>query len=730
MLKNVKISTQIAAGFAVIILMLVLLGAFSWKQLSRLDSVQQQGALASQQAIMASDIAIGAQRAGNAVIRFMNVPLPETGDEVISTMTSVHSLAAELGRNGNVQASTLMRLKDRHVQETRALIDRKLEHHRVRADLSTLGVEHRRGIGGLKDSLDQRGARDEAFLALAASDSLLVARIRVERFLDGGSEADFDSATAPYEAVLDSLTRLGDMSLTPGERDMLATAAAGVTRFWQIAGELRSMELQSRDDLAQVEATSAEVNALVSAIRTQELENAAASEADALGLMGSTMTSILAGVLSAIILGGSIASWIALSIGRRLKRTSQQTEMLAQGDLSITIQGTEGANEVATMARALQVFKTNAIERARLAEVARRSEAEVSASREQEMTKQARVVREIGDGLTRLAAGDLSQNIPSTADDPFPAEYEGLREAFNALLNSLAGTIARVSDVAEQVRTGSQEITAAAQDLSSRAETQAATLEESAAALNELSESVRSTAERARAAEQVSRENRDIAAIGANVVKDAVTAMRGIEKSSEQITRIIAVIDDIAFQTNLLALNAGVEAARAGEAGRGFAVVASEVRGLAQRASESAREIKALISESAVQVEAGSSLVGRTGDSLAQILGKAEEVSEQITAIAAAAHEQAIGLGEINAGVNQLDQVTQQNAAVAEETTAAAASLQQQSDELMREISGFRTGGRQHQAATAKPRVVGTRSESSAPPARVANSRDNQFFEF
>ena len=363
MLKNVKISTQIAAGFAVIIVMLVLLGAFSWKQLSRLDGVQQQGANAGQQAISASDIAIGAHRAANAVIRFMDVPMPETGDEVISTMTSVHSLAEELGRNGNAQAGALMRLKDRHLQETRALIDRKLEHHRVRADLSALGVEHRRGIGGLKESLDQRGARDEAFLALTASDSLLVARVRIDRFLDGGSEAEFDSATAPYEAVLDSLTRLGDMSLTPAERDMLATVAAGVARFWQTAGELRSMELQARDDLAQVEATSAEVNAIVSEIRTQELENAAASEAYALGLMGSTMTSILAGVLSAIILGGSIATWIALSIGRQLKQTSQQTETLARGDLSIAIQGTKGANEIATMARALEVFKTNAIER-------------------------------------------------------------------------------------------------------------------------------------------------------------------------------------------------------------------------------------------------------------------------------------------------------------------------------------------------------------------------------
>lgn len=730
MLKNVRISTQIAAGFTVIILMLVLLGAFAWRQLSRLDEVQHRGAAASEQAITASEIAIGAQRAGNAVARFQRDPSSENGEAIIEAMTTVRNLSAELSRLGNTGAGALMRLKERHLGETRLLIEERTEHHRVRETMSALGVEHRRGIGGLKDALDQRGAREEAFLALAASDAFLVTRIRLDRFFDGGTVEDFDSATAPQEAVLDHLTRLGELSLTPAERGMLTTASEGVTRFWQTALELRTLEEEARAALAQVEATSEEVHVLVASIQAEEVANAEAAEGYALRLMDSTMTSILAGVLISIAVGGLIAAAIALSVGRRLKRVSRQTETLAEGDLSIDIDGTEGANEIATMARALGVFKTNALERERLSEVARAAEAEASAAREQQMKKQARVVQEIGAGLNRLAAGDLTQDIRNDAADPFPAEYDGLREAFNALVGSLSGTISRVADVAEQVRTGSQEITAAAQDLSGRAETQAATLEESAAALNELNESVRATAERARAAEQVSRDNRDIAARGVGVVKEAVTAMQGIEKSSDQITRIIAVIDDIAFQTNLLALNAGVEAARAGEAGRGFAVVASEVRGLAQRASESAREIKALISESAMQVELGSGLVGRTGESLAQILGKAEEVSEQITAIAAAAHDQAIGLGEINAGVNQLDQVTQQNAAVAEETTAAAASLQQQSDDLMSEISGFRTATRAHQAPAAKPRAVEPDWGTRPPAARAVNGRSNQFLEF
>lgn len=730
MLKNIKIATQVAGSFGLVILMLILLGTFFWTRLDHLEDVSVKEAEANTQLVIASEIATDVALAGQAVLRFMTDSTPELGDSVIAAMDNTRQKAAQLAATGSAYARDLVALKNRHEAEAQALIERRLEHARLQEELAAIGVQSRRALGALKDALARRSAGEEAYLALSASEGFLVSRIRVDRFIAGGTSEDFDSARPQHEMAQQAINRLGGMTLNQAERAQLEEAAGGVAAFWPLAEQLRDVELDVRAALQRLAETTAEVKALVAVIQEEERRTASDLDELAASIMHGTTLSILAGVLVAIVLGAAIAAGIALPLSRRLSRSADQTERLAHGDLSVEIDGAEGSNELAKMARALEVFKQNEIERLRLAEAARKAEDEQSARREDEMRRQARVVRDIGDGLNRLAKGDLTHSIASPATDPFPAEYDSLREAYNSVLHSLSGTLGRIADVADQVRNGSAEISSAAQDLSGRAEAQAATLEQSAAALNELNESVRSTAERARNAEHVSRENRSIAESGVTVVQDAVVAMKGIEKSSEQITRIIGVIDDIAFQTNLLALNAGVEAARAGEAGRGFAVVASEVRGLAQRASESAREIKSLISESAAQVQTGSALVGRTGASLAQILSKAQEVSEQITAIAAAAQEQSIGLGEINTGVNQLDQVTQQNAAVAEETNAAAAALQQQSHDLLQEIAGFQTGSARAPRTQLVARHAHASPAADAKPLRVAAGSSRSLAEF
>ena len=270
-------------------------------------------------------------------------------------------------------------------------------------------------------------------------------------------------------------------------------------------------------------------------------------------------------------------------------------------------------------------------------------------------------------------------------------------------------------------------IGAAADDLSKRTEQQAASLEETAAALDQITATVRRTAEGAQQASRAVSVARTDAERSGVVVKEAVSAMARIESSARQISQIIGVIDEIAFQTNLLALNAGVEAARAGDAGRGFAVVASEVRALAQRSADAAKEIKSLISASSQEVETGVKLVGDTGDSLSGIVAKVLEISDLVGEIAASAQEQAGGLNEVNAAVNQMDTVTQQNAAMVEESTAASHSLAVETAELTRLVSQFDIGARTApllaRRPTVQPVLRAKATPSRATPGRAAPVR-------
>lgn len=300
--------------------------------------------------------------------------------------------------------------------------------------------------------------------------------------------------------------------------------------------------------------------------------------------------------------------------------------------------------------------------------------------------QQSAVVDGLRVGLTQLSKGDLTFSI----EKEFAQEYEQLRSDFNGAIDSLRAAMSSVVDNSDMIRGETNEISKAADDLSRRTETQAATLEETAAALDEMTSSVTSAADGAGMARQMVTEARDNAEASGEVVREAVEAMSEIASSSKQISKITSVIDDIAFQTNLLALNAGVEAARAGDAGRGFAVVATEVRDLAQRSSDAAREINTLISASEGHVKRGVDLVDQTGDALRGIFDRVSEISTQVGEIAVSAEEQSRGLAEINTAVNQLDQVTQQNAAMFEETTAASHALTSEAENLTNTMAQFK----------------------------------------
>ncbi|MDO6589595.1 methyl-accepting chemotaxis protein [Loktanella sp. D2R18] len=384
-------------------------------------------------------------------------------------------------------------------------------------------------------------------------------------------------------------------------------------------------------------------------------------------------------IVSAVIAAmAAILGWLtARSVVVPLNRLEQSMHAVADHKYDDPVDDQYREDEIGQLSKSLVALRDKLC----VAEAADQAQKEI----QQEQTL---VVNRLSTALTNLADGDLTQKLST----PFSETYDKLRLDYNRTLETLHATISSVVHGTRGIQTRSDEMSKSSDELSRRTENQAATLEETAAALDELTASVSAAASGAKEVESIVAHAQSDADASETVVHNAVTAMTEISGSSTEISQIIGVIADIAFQTNLLALNAGVEAARAGEAGRGFAVVASEVRALAQRSSEAARQIKELISGSSEQVDRGVTLVGQAGDVLTRIANHIGHISSLMSDIAAGAAEQSTGLGEINIGVTQLDQVTQQNAAMVEEATAGSHALTTQATQLSTLVEKFKIG--------------------------------------
>ncbi len=371
-------------------------------------------------------------------------------------------------------------------------------------------------------------------------------------------------------------------------------------------------------------------------------------------------------------------------------------QRILKGDYETAVDAVNRSDEIGDMARSVELFRTAAVEKRDLERSAATSRSENEAERAASEAARAEEARQVqsavtalGQGLNRLSEG----NLTATIDQPFRNDLETLRQDFNHTVEKLQSVLSSVRDNSSSIQSNGQQMRGAADDLAKRTEQQAASLEETSAALDQITVTVRTATQRAEEASQMVGETRTNAEESGRIVREAVEAMARIENASSEIGKIINVIDEIAFQTNLLALNAGVEAARAGEAGKGFAVVAQEVRELAQRAAGAAKDIKVLVGRSSNEVGTGVRLVQETGEALGRIGSDVVRINEHMTSIVMAAREQSTGLQEINTAIGQLDQMTQQNAAMVEETNAASHTLAQDAEGLTALIGQFQLRG-------------------------------------
>jgi methyl-accepting chemotaxis protein len=459
--------------------------------------------------------------------------------------------------------------------------------------------------------------------------------------------------------------------------------------------------------------------------------------------MRNTMLLVALGLLAGTAL---LALLFARQITRPLAGLTRAMTALAGGDLSVDVRDTGRTDEIGNMAKAVLVFKQNALKVGELGETARETEARRRAERAQMMHE---LQNAFGEVVGAAIAGDLSRRVTAQfADDELnilagrvnelvstvdrgiaetgsvlsalartdlthrvTGSYEGafaqLKDDTNAVAVRLTEIVGGLRSTSRALRTATGEILAGANDLSERTTKQAATIEETSATMEELSGTVVRNAERAHEASEVAGSVRRTAEEGGEVMTKATQAMERISASSGKISNIIGLIDDIAFQTNLLALNASVEAARAGEAGKGFAVVAVEVRRLAQSAAQASAEVKVLIEQSGTEVKGGSKLVAEAAAKLEAMLGAARSSSEMMGGVARQSREQAAAIEEVNTAVRQLDEMTQHNAALVEQTNAAIEQTEAQASELDRVVDIFQLDPAASTAPAPEARPVG-----------------------
>lgn len=682
-MSSASITTRIGVGFFLLGAILASVLGYSYYSVNKLGTTFKEYRQTARQTLFVNDVIEDLFEARIAALKYREQPSTENAEDVQNNIAEIteavqdlslfegqDSYQERLAESGNLAVSYKAAFRD--LMATQSTTQAILNANMASGDAIYTALTEL--------SLDARNTRN-AFLQFRVGQlyqSFAEARSLTAQYVLSTREEYIQSAVAEINETMTEIEEIRSLTRNENQAQFVEDMSSEIVTYKSKAEELKvSVEAELAIATGQLDQIGPALQNKLEEILNSVVDRQNTLGPDGAALVGSVISSMpIVGAASLIfaMIGAFLSGrWVSVP----LKRLVEKTRQLAEGNVDIKISGAEHKHELGQLAQALLVFRQAHIDR----------DAQIKEGAERARAEQANVVQALQAGLMGLADGDLTKRI----EQEFPSDYEQLRLDFNETIDRLHSTIQSVIEATGEIRNGAGEITSSSEDLTRRTENQAATLEETAAAVEEMTVNLKATAKGAAQTNAHMADAKKSAGDGHTIVKETIEAMNEIQTSSKQISQIIKVIEDIAFQTNLLALNAGVEAARAGESGRGFAVVASEVRVLAQRSSEAAKEIKELIENSAKTVTTGASLVEKTGTALNEIVEVVNQVSTLVAEIDTGTNEQSTGIDEINTAVTQLDQVTQQNAAMAEEAHAACAVLTKETDELGELTKQFKT---------------------------------------
>jgi methyl-accepting chemotaxis protein len=739
-MKGLTVKKRIYWGFALILVLLVIVGGLAIKGFGTVGTNIDDYAKITEDTVRIQQIdrdVVGLRR--NAYL-YADTADPKALERIreLQGLLSKNLTAALASANeaNRADIQTMRTLFDEYSKFMDRLVDlRKRRAVLMDETLIPIGNKALVAMNTMLDTLAAQRSFESGTSAGRAVQQFLMGRLLVARYFITPTEKLAVDAKKQLDAANEIIQQMGASEKDPQVRRLLEPALANVPAY--IAAYVETVAVFSETDTIinkEMGPRAAKFGDLATKTREAELVVLESIRDDTQGVVRAQSGLSLIIGLAALVVGILLAWRIAHAVVTPIEAMTGAMGQLAGGKLDVDVPARERTDEIGQMAGAVQVFKQNAIDKLRMENEQRAADEQRRAEEEERRRFEASVVaevaevakaasggdmdrrisldgktgflkdlcegvndllhltgvalRDVGAVLAAVAKGDLSRRITNA----YGGLFGELKSDVNQTADTLSSIVTNINQAAAQIGSAATEVAAGSQDLSERSEQQASSLEETAASMEELAATVRQNATNAQQASQLASGARDVAMGGTQVVSDAVAAMGRIEGSSQKIGDIVGMIDEIAFQTNLLALNAAVEAARAGDAGKGFAVVAQEVRNLAQRSAQASREIKTLISQSTAEVVSGADMVKGAGKTLDEILGSVKRVADIVAEIASASSEQASGIDQVNQAVTQMDEMTQQNAALVEESTAAAHSLEEQSRELNRLMAFFRVG--------------------------------------